>query len=119
MTILLLAEIWLYAGLVVAIVFLAYGIDRVEENSRGAYLFRPLLVPGILLLWPLVLARWAVIETKGYDAIRRDKALRGAHWPVWLVLSFAIPALFVGALLVRQQLPPQGDGAVRLTAPER
>ena len=49
------ASIWLYVGAGVAVVFLLFGIDRVSEDARGAYLFRPLLVPGILLLWPLVL----------------------------------------------------------------
>jgi hypothetical protein len=30
----------------------------VSPASTGAYAFRPLLLPGLALLWPLVLWRW-------------------------------------------------------------
>ena len=59
-----LATMWLYAGAAVAAVFVLFGIDRIDEDARGAYSFRPLLVPGILLLWPLVLWRWWTLETE-------------------------------------------------------
>ena len=45
-------------GLVVAAAFLLFGIERIDASARGAYAFRPLLVPGIVLLWPLVLVLW-------------------------------------------------------------
>ncbi|MBU8538393.1 hypothetical protein [Falsiroseomonas tokyonensis] len=47
------------AGLAVAIAFLAFGIERVDPAARGAYGMRPLLLPGLALLWPLVIWRWA------------------------------------------------------------
>ena len=50
------------AGLAVAAVFLLWGIDRIDPASEGSYAFRPLLVPGIVLLWPAVLLRWAWLE---------------------------------------------------------
>ena len=50
-------------GLPVAAVFLLWGIDRIDPAASGAYAFRPLLVPGIVLLWPVVLLRWAWLET--------------------------------------------------------
>ena len=49
-------------GLLVAVAFLLWGIDRIDPAANGAYAFRPLLVPGIVLLWPMVAARWAVLE---------------------------------------------------------
>lgn len=49
-------------GLVVALAFLLVGLDRVDPAARGAYGFRPLLIPGLVLLWPLVLIRWSVLE---------------------------------------------------------
>lgn len=52
---------WGGAGLVVALAFLLFGIDRVDEAAHGAYAVRPLLLPGLILLWPLVLWRWAVL----------------------------------------------------------
>jgi hypothetical protein len=50
------------AGLAVAAVFLLWGIDRIDPGASGAYAFRPLLVPGVVLLWPVVLLRWAWLE---------------------------------------------------------
>ena len=53
------------AGLAAAAVFLLWGIDRVDPTAAGAYAFRPLLIPGIVLLWPAVLLRWARLERRG------------------------------------------------------
>jgi hypothetical protein len=49
---------WLVIGAVVGVAFLFLGIDRVDESAHGAYAFRPLLLPGLVLLWPFVLLRW-------------------------------------------------------------
>ena len=56
----IVAAAWGYGGvgLIVAALFLLAGIDRVDPSARGAVAFRPLLAPGIVLLWPLVLIRW-------------------------------------------------------------
>jgi hypothetical protein len=54
-------------GAGVAALFLTVGIDRCAPEARGAYAFRPLLVPGVVLLWPLALARWASIATARRD----------------------------------------------------
>jgi hypothetical protein len=59
---------YLIAGAVVAAAFLVIGIDRVDPSARGSYAFRPLLVPGICLIWPLVLYRWVRLEKHGEDA---------------------------------------------------
>ncbi|MFP5076172.1 hypothetical protein ACLE20_02590 [Rhizobium sp. YIM 134829] len=50
--------LWAIPGVLVALAFLSFGIDQVDHAAAGAYMFRPLLLPGILLLWPLVLWRW-------------------------------------------------------------
>ncbi|POF28560.1 hypothetical protein [Roseibium marinum] len=56
---------YLMAGGVAAALFLVIGLDRVEPSARGSYAFRPLLIPGICLIWPLVLYRWYVLEKHG------------------------------------------------------
>jgi hypothetical protein len=61
------------AGLVVAFAFLVVGIDRIDPNARGVYAFRPLLVPGVVLLWPLVLGRWAALERERHHNIDPSK----------------------------------------------
>lgn len=109
------AKAWLYAGTVVSVLFLLIGIDRIDEDARGSYSFRPLLVPGILLLWPMVLWRWWQLESGWSPDKLRDRPLRTAHGLVWLVLGFLIPAIFIGGLMLRQS-PPDGAPAVRLDA---
>lgn len=112
------AELWLYAGAAVAAAFLMVGIGRIDENARGSYTFRPLLVPGILLIWPLVLWRWVGAEVNGLDAVVcRDRPLRDAHRPVWLALAVLLPLLFVVALVIRQPLPKAGSTAVQIEPP--
>lgn len=51
-------------GAVLALAFLLWGIDRIDPAAAGGYAFRPLLVPGVVLLWPLVAARWFVLERR-------------------------------------------------------
>jgi len=57
-----LVKVYGMIGAGVAIVFLVFGLDRIDPAARGAYAFRPLLVPGILMLWPVTLWRWLALE---------------------------------------------------------
>ncbi|MEO0994772.1 MAG: hypothetical protein AAFU49_13055 [Pseudomonadota bacterium] len=118
-SVLWLASAWMWCGLAVAVVFLLWGIDRVEPNARGAYAFRPLMVPGIALLWPLVLGRWLWLETGRVDPLSRHRPPRAWHGRIWLVLSIALPAILVAGLMLRtagpleraplQIAPPAGE----------
>ena len=51
-----------YVGLGVAAAFLLYGIERVDVRARRVYAFRPLLIPGCIVLWPLVIVHWVAAE---------------------------------------------------------
>lgn len=53
-----LAGVYLWVGVAFAVVFLGWGVDRVDPAARGAYLFRILAAPGVVGLWPLVLLAW-------------------------------------------------------------
>ena len=98
-------EVYGLAGLAVSAAFLAWGIDRVEENARGAFVFRPLLIPGVVLLWPLVLWRWGALErARDRWAPRHRPPRRLQDW-LGVALSVAIPAILFAALLVRQDGP--------------
>ncbi len=108
---------WVGLGLAVAVVFLGWGIDRVEENARGAYAFRPLLVPGIVLLWPLVLWRWAALERGRDRPFARHRPPRDAHGAIWRWLAPAIPAILLAGLLVRSDGPTEAP-AVPIAPPE-
>jgi hypothetical protein len=56
--------VWLAIGVVVGVVFLFLGIDRIDPAARGAYAFRPLLLPGLTLLWPFVALRWFTLARR-------------------------------------------------------
>lgn len=64
-TILYALEIYGWIGAATAVVFLLVGIDRIDPSARGSYAFRPILVPGIIVVWPLVLYRWVILERNG------------------------------------------------------
>ena len=55
---------WLAIGIVVGLAFLFVGIDRVDPAARGSYAFRPLLLPGLCLLWPIVALRWFALARR-------------------------------------------------------
>jgi fatty acid desaturase len=57
-----IAEIYAMIGVGVAAVFLLFGVDRIDQSARGSIFFRPLIAPGVVLLWPLVLVRWLQLE---------------------------------------------------------
>lgn len=98
-------QIWGGLGIAVAIVFLFIGIDRVDEDARGAYIFRPLLVPGILLIWPLVLWRWVQIETESAPWMSRYKPVRASYGAAVSVMTCAILFALIAGLSVRQSWP--------------
>ncbi|OEC93402.1 hypothetical protein A9Z06_09560 [Rhizobium sp. YK2] len=50
--------LWVGIGLIVAAAFLLYGFDKVDPGAHDAYAVRPLLIPGLVLLWPVVIWRW-------------------------------------------------------------
>ena len=58
----LIVQIWGAVGAAVCALFLFMGIDRVDPAARDAYAFRPLLIPGVVVIWPLVLWRWWKLE---------------------------------------------------------
>ncbi|MGY9056364.1 MAG: hypothetical protein ACKVGZ_12300 [Alphaproteobacteria bacterium] len=99
------AQWWGIIGALVAAVFLAIGIDRVDENARGSFVFWVLLIPGAILLWPLVLWRWEVLEAGRDSWVRRHAPPRRAHAKVWKVLAVVIPLLLVAGLTLNQQWP--------------
>jgi len=98
-------QAWLIAGGVVAVVFLLYGIDRIDEDARGAYVFRPLLVPGILLIWPLVLWRWWQIEADIAPWAARYRPVRASYGRAVIAMSLGIVLIIVAGLSVRQSWP--------------
>ena len=63
-----LATGYLWCGLAVAVAFLAFGLDRVHPVAHGSHAFRPLLIPGLTLLWPLVVVKWWLGDSAGKES---------------------------------------------------
>lgn len=53
-------------GLAFGLVFVAWGVGRVDAAARGAPLaFRLVILPGVVALWPVLARRWARALRKG------------------------------------------------------
>lgn len=108
MTLISMGMWYLYAGALVAVWFIAFWIGRMDENAQGAWVFRPILIPGVLLIWPLVLWRCLVLW-RGEEKLDRHKMPRKGQ--EWASLAFVVAVLLIilVALNARQDpdnLPP-------------
>lgn len=108
---------WGAIGGVVALAFLTFGIDRLDEDARDSYVFRPLLIPGVLLLWPLVLWRWYILADGKDEWAKRHKPKRQNHRIFAYAMPVLIVAIIVAGLSVRQQWPDH-IAPEQLAAPE-
>ncbi len=108
--IILAAQAYGAIGALVAAWFLLWRIETIDPRARGAYAFRPLLVPGLVLLWPLVL--WRAAHVPG----RPPREFRAAHRRIWTTLAVLLPLLLLGSLALRQNGPTEAKPE-RLAAP--
>lgn len=106
------AQIYMMIGGLVAAVFLTIGMDRIDEDARGAYAFRPLLIPAILLIWPLVLWRWFREETGRATPEGRYSPPRRSQGMAAAIMGVAIVVTLLVSFSIRQTWPK--DTAPRL-----
>ena len=76
--IIFIAQIYCVIGLLVALAFVTVGLSRVELAARGAFLFRLQIIPGLILLWPIVVVRWVSLERSG-EKLLLDKEEEELH----------------------------------------
>jgi len=56
----LVAGGYLLAGLLFGLAFVTRGVTRIDPAARGSSAaFRLLILPGSVVLWPLLAAKWA------------------------------------------------------------
>lgn len=103
-TVLAIATAYAAVGVALGLAFLLFGLDRIEPGARGAYAFRPLLLPGLALLWPWVLLRWA---GRGAAAGPARAAQRRQHLVAWGVLAVLLPLIGAGAVALRAGQPAE------------
>ncbi len=111
------AQIYVLIGALFAAVFLTIGIDRIDEDARGAYAFRPLLIPAVLLIWPLVAWRWLREETGAARWQGRHSPPRAAHGVAAVLMALLVFATLIAGVVVRQTWP-EDIAPVQLSAPE-
>jgi len=110
-----LAEGWLWIGAASALAFVLI-VGRLDPAARGAWAFRPLLAPGVMLLWPLVWWR-AARMTAAEDRWRaRHRPPLAAQRALALAMAAAVVAALALGWAIRQT-PPQEAAPVLLEAP--
>jgi len=99
-TLLEVAAIYVACGLVQAVLFLAFWLRSFDPSAaHGTWGFRLLIFPGLILLWPVILAVGLVVRTgETAEAPIRPESLRHYHAIAFLVLSILIPLFFALAL---------------------
>jgi len=91
-------------GLAVAVLFILFGLERAHPPAHGGLAFRPLLIPGLALLWPYVLLRWRRGPTPP-PVVSGQRRQRALHTGIWMLLAFIPPTIMLGGLLIRQTGP--------------
>ncbi len=62
-TILFCVSIYLGAGVLISILFVLFGISRIDAAAKGAsFFFRPVIFLGCVLLWPYIVVRFASMK---------------------------------------------------------
>ncbi len=57
--VLLVLATYLSIGSIVGLAFVAIGVDRIDPGAQGvSWMFRFLILPGSVALWPIVTLRW-------------------------------------------------------------
>ncbi len=58
-TVVFLLAAWFAVGVIVAVLFLIFGVNKVDAAAKGAsFFFRPAIFLGCVILWPAVVIRW-------------------------------------------------------------
>jgi len=56
---LIIAGIYLALGMLFVIPFLIKGLTKVDEGADGSTIgFKIIIIPGVIVFWPLLLKRW-------------------------------------------------------------
>ena len=107
-------QAYLALGFIVAMGFALVGIERVDPEAAGSYVFRALLVPGLTLLWPLVLARWMGIA--GEPGAGQPEKNEQRHLTAWTCLAVLVPAILIAAAIERRvNLPSPASQQISAT----
>jgi len=98
-TLISVAEIYLGIGAVLGVLFLVFLLGRVDRSATGSWAFRPLLLPGLILLWPLV--AWRLWRPADHgDPGRQHRPPRRLQGWLGVVLIVSVPVILAIAILI-------------------
>lgn len=101
------------AGVLFAVAFHAAGARRVDAGVAGAgFLFRLLITPGVIALWPVLARRWrmAAAGRGGPAPVDRPlsaEGIRAFHRRLVLILLVVVPLAAAVGLAFRPARPQQ------------
>jgi hypothetical protein len=102
-----LTSAYLMTGLLVGLAFLFRQVEKQDPAARGVYAFRPLVLPGLALLWPLVLVRWISHESAAPAPVTVARH-KQAHRIIWAALAlFILLTLWLATSIRLTTLPEQ------------
>lgn len=97
-------------GAAVAVVLHAGGLGRVDPAVSGAgWWFRALITPGLVALWPWMLARWRRPAKGSVHRPLSAGAIRRMHLGLAVALALVIPLLVVIGIVLRPGAAPPTD----------
>jgi hypothetical protein len=72
-TLLILFAVYLSCGLVFTIPFVLVGVGKIDPHAaHGSWAFRLMIIPGTIMLWPLLARRW-------FGGVHEPPEERNAH----------------------------------------
>lgn len=108
---LVLAAAYLAAGIVGAALLHRWGLVRIDPATASAGIgFRLLITPGLVALWPWMLARWVqarrgTLPTEP-PTLATPRTLRRLHGLAWRALVVVAPLIVGAALAWRPRVVP-------------
>lgn len=90
---------YLVLGVLYGLFFISFGAGRMVPAARGGGLgFRLIILPGAVLLWPVLLTRLI----KGYPRPEPPRPLRRLHVRLWV---FLVPLVALGIMMALMLRP--------------
>lgn len=108
---LIVAAVYLIAGLLFAIPFVVSGVNKIDEGAHGSSIgFRIIIIPGVIVFWPVLLKKWMRYGRQKEGAPKYSfaiKPLRKKHLLAWQILALLLPLLIIAAVAVRPSFPKE------------
>ena len=71
--VLIIVAIYLLMGLLFVIPFLLRGLPKVDEDAHGGTTgFKIIIIPGVIVFWPVLLSKWMKNRNHGDTNIQRS-----------------------------------------------